>query len=308
MTTSYGIYATTSAILWTLTILTISTVLILFFKKKTDAPGIKIAIHLSTAFFITALIGSIGACYKRLCAAIRNFYSNGCHENNCYPMESAMEIVAGAFIVFSYVLILYIFISRLKNAFDNTPHAYPRCFYICICCEIAIFTIFAIVGGVVSDNAVIRGSTLFVFILNGILLTILFTHSLKKVIHSKENRKSVRDTMVKFVVLVSLTMATSLMVCIALILHEIFGGNSLNGLDMIIAPIDTLTNTLFIYLQFDDANYKLCGKYHGFVEHLFKKDDNLENDVEVQIETNSTSKAAPNQQDTTGSQTNASSI
>eukprot|EP01084_Bolivina_argentea_P033648 62217_1 len=121
-------------------------------------------------------------------------------------------------------------------------------------------------------------------ILNCILLTILFIHSLKKVINSADNRKAMTDTMVKFVVLVSLTMATTLLGSIALIFGGIVGGIALEGFVLLIGPIDMVTNAFCIYLQFDDANYKLCGKYHGFVEHLFKADDIfIQNDIEVQI-------------------------
>eukprot|EP01084_Bolivina_argentea_P278293 475338_1 len=267
----------------------ITAILFKFFINKKKNYTIKYVspIRLAIAIFIIELLVGIFMSYQRLYVALKHSLVIDIDS----PAHEIVEIVGplgGLCVVISFLLILYIFISRLYESFNETVYAYPKWFYILMVCEVTMVGIITFIGGVLGEMPIITGLAIIMYALNCIFLTILFVYSLKKVAPFKSSKDSENlvQIMVKYVALLSIAMITSLLLSILMIILGVTGEDpTLDGLIIVFQPIDAIMNVLCVYLQFDftESNYmKVLGKYHRFIAYLFAKQSNIETDTQQQ--------------------------
>eukprot|EP01084_Bolivina_argentea_P120248 213159_1 len=276
-----AIIATIASIIWLVSIICITILFIRTLKKKASCKiKSQLTYRLSISVMIFQLFSAIMMCSRRFAGSLRDYGISKLMYPN--PLEMTLEMLGvGAFYI-AWTLLLFTFISRLYACFrsDSSSYGYSKCFYIFIVSEITIVTLLSFISAIISESlkAIIHGSVLLFAIINGILLTYLFVRSLQKVIKDTgdaHDNSPLINIMVKFVVLVSLSMLTSILLSIFIAVAGVTGNIIFDAVVLLFQPIDAFANVLCLYLQFTFSREdyeKWLPKYHSFVLYLFTKE------------------------------------
>eukprot|EP01083_Nonionella_stella_P010306 29397_1 len=172
-----------------------------------------------------------------------------------FTIKGIIKHVANGSIIIEFIIIMVIFIVRLKICFQSSSFQYPAGFYIFMYVNITLITLAAFIG-IATGIMFLTVIALIIAMFNCILLTYLFVNGLYKMLkmtqndpgaHAAVDRRGTIRIIAKCIVLVSFSMFSSAIFLVCLLLDTTVGFNL--PMNLWIA-VDSLVNTYCVFLQF----------------------------------------------------------
>eukprot|EP01083_Nonionella_stella_P179164 635317_1 len=241
-------------IMWMITLSSTIYLFILFCSKSKKSIEISPSLHcLSITMYIFVIMASLVKIYHHVVCAV-DAYEVDVHPT-LFTIKGIIKHVANGSIIIEFIMIMIIFIVRLKICFRSSAFQYPAGFYIFMYINITVITLAAFVG-IATGIMFLTVIALFIAMFNCILLTYLFVNGLYKMLkitendptaHASVDRRSTIRIIAKCIVLVSCSMCSSGIFLVCLLLDTTIGFNLPMNFWM---AIDSLVNTYCVFLQF----------------------------------------------------------